>query len=164
MTRQDPNKLRSIVDQLIELNRELLELAKTKQDAIFEDDIERLEECTKRQGDITGQIEELNTKRKHISENHLPDSEPPISLTTIAESLDGPESNQLAKKCVELKDILRDVQRFARENQRLLENRMSMFEELFERLGDDKSNETYDSETKKDSGTTGEAMIFDEAI
>jgi flagellar biosynthesis/type III secretory pathway chaperone len=142
----------------------LLDLCKQKQDSIFEREIETLEELTVKQKDVCDQVEELNDRRRELCSEILPDSEEPISLETVVDSLESEAGKQLDARRLELKQVTRDIQRISRENMRLLEDRMLVFNRLFEELEEEQTQETYDRDSEKEKAAAGEAMIFDEAI
>jgi flagellar biosynthesis/type III secretory pathway chaperone len=158
------DSLESILDQLIKLNQGLLDVCQAKQEAILDREPDELEILTGQQEAVTDRLDELNEQRQGIVRELVPEQEPPISLRTVTDRLDSDDAKRIDEKRFELKNVIRDVQRFSRENYRLLENRMTLFSELFERLEEEQSQETYDQDRMKDRESTGEAMLFDEAI
>jgi flagellar biosynthesis/type III secretory pathway chaperone len=158
------DSLESILDQLIKLNQGLLDVCQAKQEAILDREPDELEILTEQQEAVTDRLDELNEQRQGIVRELVPEQEPPISLRTVTDRLDSDDAKRIDEKRFELKNVIRDVQRFSRENYRLLENRMTLFSELFERLEEEQSQETYDQDRMKDRESTGEAMLFDEAI
>lgn len=164
MTPPEVDSLNGILDQLLELNRNLVELCQAKQEAILDRDFEELEVLTEQQESVTNRLAELDDERQALAERIAPDREPPVSLDALISLVGDKNSGNLSEKGTELKNVVRDVQRFTRENMRLLDTRMAVVEDLFERLEEDQSQETYDSDREKDQSGTGEAMLFDEAI
>lgn len=164
MTRPEVDSLSGILDQLLELNENLLELCQAKQEAILDRNFEELEVLTEQQESVTNRLAELDDERKTLAEKIAPDREPSVSLDVLISLEENSSPEDLEQKQVELKNVVRDVQRFTRENMRLLDTRMAVVEDLFERLEEDQSQETYDSDREKDQSGTGEAMLFDEAI
>jgi flagellar biosynthesis/type III secretory pathway chaperone len=161
---QPAKKLTALVSELIDCNRNLVSLCKDKQSAILERDAEELETLTQQQEELSSEIQELNERRRDVSEDIIPDQDKPVSLETIVETMDSALGQQLDDLRTELKQVVRDVQRFSRENMRLLENQMTIFDRLFEELESEQSQETYDSDREKDQSGTGEAMLFNEAV
>lgn len=164
MSQNAVDSLETILDQLLKLNRDLRDVCQAKQEAILDREPDELEILTEQQKAVADRLDELNEQRQEAVQTILPDREPPISLKTVADYVDSEIAKILDEKRFELKNVIRDVQRFSRENYRLLENRMSLFSELFERLEGENAQETYGEDRKKDQESTGEAMIFDEAI
>jgi flagellar biosynthesis/type III secretory pathway chaperone len=161
---QPAKELTALVSKLVDKNRSLVDLCKKKQSAILERNAEGLEELTEKQEELSGQLQELNDRRRELSEDILPDHDKPVSLQAIVATMDSEYAQQLDDLRTELKQVVRDVQRFSRENMRLLENQMTIFDRLFEELESEQSQETYDSDREKDQSGTGEAMLFNEAV
>lgn len=164
MSSQPTDELISLVDNLIDRNKTLLELCRNKQSAIFDREIEDIETLTEQQREASDRIEELNERRRELTREILPSAEQPVSLERVAESLEGNRGQNLDQKRITLKQIIRDIQRYSRENMRLLDNQMAIFNRLFEELEKEQTQETYDSDREKDESGTGEAMIFNEAV
>lgn len=164
MTRPEVDSLDGILDQLLGLNRELLEVCQAKQEAILDRNFEELELLTEQQESVAERLVELDEQREILARSIAPDRESPVSLDALISTVGESGAEELDEKRVELKNVVRDVQRFSRENVRLLNTRVAVFEDLFERLEEDQSQETYDSDREKDQSGTGEAMLFDEAI
>lgn len=164
MTQPEVDSLEGIVDELLDLNQELLDLCQQKQEAILDRDFEELEVLTDQQGSVSERLAELDEQRKALAGDLAPDREPPVSLDVLISLSEESDSEKLSEQRVKLKNVVRDVQRYSRENIRLIDTRMAVFEDLFDRLEEDQSQETYDRDREKDQRGTGEAMFFNEAI
>lgn len=166
MTTSPRIELANVFDEFIEAYETLKDVTEKKQDAIFDRDIDALETLTEKQAVLTKQLQSINEKKNTLAEKYLDDHQQveELSLRKLQETLSESQDGHLSEKRIQLKDVIRDVQRYSRENQRLLETRMDFFEELFEELSQDNSTETYDSNKEKDTTSTDEAVIFDEAI
>lgn len=166
MTTTPRIKLSKVFDEFISAYESLRDVTEEKQDAIFDRDFDKLEELTEKQAALAEQLDTINDRKLKLAERHLDEAETVDGLTLrkLQEKLSTPQDEVLSEKRVELKQLIRDVQRYTTENKRLLESRMDLFEELFQELSQDETSETYDSDSEKDATNADEAVIFDEAI
>lgn len=159
-------ELSKVFDDFIETYESLRSVSKNKQEALLDRDMEELESLTEEQSVLVQQLEAIEERKQELAKQHLENgaSVDGLTLSRLQEAVSAPQDEMLSEKRLRLKQLIRDVQRFTRENQRLLETRMDFFEELFEELSKGQSGETYDSDSTKDAATADEAVIFDEAI
>lgn len=165
MTTSPRIKLSKVFDEFLTAYESLRDVTEKKQDAIFDRDFDRLEELTEKQAALAEQLETINERKLELAERNLSqDQLDNLTLRKLQAELSTPQDEMLSEKRVELKQLIRDVQRYSKENKRLLESRTDLFENLFQELSQDKSNETYGSNKEKDTTNADEAVIFDEAI
>ncbi|MFB6347498.1 MAG: flagellar protein FlgN [bacterium] len=159
-------KLSKLYDEFIGAYESLKNITERKQDAIFDRDFDELESLTEKQQALTEQLETIDEKKSRYAENYLetPGQLEDVTLETLKDAAGVDKQDDLSEKHRHLKQLIRDVQRYSRENQRLLETRQDFFEKLFNEFKDGQPGETYDKNKKKDESGADEAVIFDEAI
>jgi flagellar biosynthesis/type III secretory pathway chaperone len=155
------------LEDTLEEYRSLLELLEDKQEILLDRDVDRLEEITEKEQQFVDELQRLESDRGELWDELLPEDvdrdEASIDrvLSHVSESI----GEQLRDIRVELKKVVRDVRRINDENTLLLENRISVFDEIFEMItGDQDDNTTYGPDTETEQQSTQTPRLVDEAI
>lgn len=107
--------LAALINEEIRAFHRLLESLQGEQQAIVEDDIEKIEECVAVQGEVAAAAHQLEAKRIRIVEQLAQqlDLEPQnMSLSRLVEALEGPRAEELTQmraKLLELNGKIRSV-------------------------------------------------------
>jgi len=167
LTAQTAKRLVAVFEDMKATYETLLEFITEKQEIILDRDITALEELTEKEQSVVDQLEQLDRDRDTLLEELNPQSAPydQVPLERILENVPEPVNERLRTLRNQLKRVVRDVQRINRENMILLENRVSVYDDLFEMItGDDKDGQTYGPDTQTRDQSTSPARLVDEAI
>ena len=167
MSRSAQKKLIDLLGVVYEQYCELHEILEEKQDVLLDRDIDRLNDITETEEAYLEQLKRLEDDRKRLFAEILPSdesrSEVPIDelLEYVPESLH-PDLEEIR---IELKSVVRDVQRLNEENMLLLKNRLSVYDRIFNMIkGKDQDNKTYGRDRQAQEAETSQARLVDEAI
>lgn len=165
---------KKLIDNLEAMKEEyekLRDAAARKQEAIFERDLETIQKLTRAEELLTGQLRELGDRQRWLwAEISGYDCQKIITLELedLLVYLDSEFKDRYVKKRIELKFILRDLQRISSENINLLENRLGdlneLFKAVFEELGVEGGEETYDKKLNDNKNKQKTSMLIDRAI
>jgi len=167
LNRSPQEKLIDLLDVFHEHYSELLELLQEKQDVLLDRKIDRLAEITETEEVYLEQLKSLENDRKRLFAEILPSDEPQseVPLDELLQYF--PESLHSSLQDIrgDLKSVVRDVQRLNEENMFLLENRLSVYDRIFNMItGRNKDNKTYGRDRQAREANTNQARLVDEAI
>lgn len=160
-------KILSILEDLTDQYRALIDRIKEKNRALVDRDVQRLSELNDEQQVLVEQIQQLNGDRTAFWERVLsehPGSRRTLSTEELVEAVPGLPRREFETHRNQLKQVLREVQRHTRENMVLLENRLSVFDNLFTALSGEEKPQTYDRARQSDAPRSGSSVMIDREI
>ncbi len=167
MDRSPGRRILNLLDEIRDHYGSLLDRIKDKNQAVIDRDVKRLSELNDEQQALVEQIQQLNRDRAEFWERALsdhPGDRRTLPVDELVEAVPGLTQTEFEKRKSLLKQVLRDVQRHTQENMVLLENRLSVFENLFTALSGEGKPRTYDRGQNPDHSRTGSSVMIDREI
>lgn len=167
MSNQPEQKLITLLENTTDSYEILLEVLKEKQDVLLERDVDRLEEITEKERVLVDELQQLEEDRNQLWDDLLDDGtdREEIPLNELLEHVSDGVADNVREIRVELKRAVRDVRRINQENMLLLENRISVYDEIFNMItGEGDKNKTYGPDSEAETHSSGSARLVDEAI
>jgi hypothetical protein len=165
---------KKLFSNLLDLKEEYEKLRSTvqeKQTAIIDRDLDKIQDFTRQEQVLSAQLRELGARQRELwleicgcDDEELENME----LDELLENMEEQTRQRYVQKRTELKFVLRDIQRINSENMELLKNRLSdldsLFNTVFEELGADEGDGTYDKRLNDTNKKQKTSVLIDRAI
>ncbi|MFB6356443.1 MAG: flagellar protein FlgN [bacterium] len=159
-------ELLQLLEQITSNFEKLVTAARKKQDALMERDIDRLEEINEAESALSGQIQKQRDQTEELWQNILDTDVERLELSMEQVIDEVPERyrDELRDVRQELETATRELQSVTRENILLLENRLDVYDELFDAMSDENKDERYGRDRQEKQERINSPMMIDEAI